>query len=115
MNNETNSFLQKLAIESTTEFEKCIKILNSKDELISRKTYNFFLYNDLIQITPEIENQEIDVYNNSSLIIDTSIDDLYTRISAHNNDIIIEFKKQIIDKIKSIKTNIAECKLHINI
>ena len=114
MENKEN-ILKKIKNDSMNEFENYVPIM--EDDIIIKEIFYYFLYNDLIPI--EINNNnEIDInniINNPTFAIDEYLDNIYSKIMNSNNNLYEEFKKELVKKIISIKNKINECNSHIEL
>jgi hypothetical protein len=115
MEDKENIFIKKLKEESIIEFENYIPIIESEKKI--KEAFYYFLYNDLIQVEiNNINNIDIDnIINDPTIIIDQYLENVYSKISNSENNLLSELKKELTKKIIIIKNKINECNNHIEI
>lgn len=103
--------MEKIKDESIKEFQKYIDLLNH--DVISKKSFYYFLYNDLFEIN---KNDIIDIdissiINNPEYILIQNIDDIIYKIKQNDTDNLLfnELRKKIIIDKKNIESKIKEC------
>lgn len=109
--------MEKIKDESIKEFQKYIDVLNH--DVISKKSFYYFLYNDLFEIN---KNDIIDIdissiINNPEYIIIQNINNIIYKIKQNDTDNLLfnELKKKIIIDKKNIENKIKECIDHTEI
>jgi hypothetical protein len=118
MENKENIFIKKLKEESNNEFINCVSLFESSEYIKIKKIFYYFLYNDILKIDINNKNNfDIDInniLNNPSEIINQNLQNTYSKIINYNDNLVLEFKKELIKKVGNIKNKINECKSHID-